>query len=194
MKKRDSTGTPYAEWAREIQHSSDVAFNHLFRALYEPLVRFAMKYTRSKATACDIVQDIFVQLWQQRSEINPEQSIRSWLYTSVRNRSLNHLRDHQRESVGLNPEPVMPLSDEENTNDRVHRQQWSQLQDWIGMLPDRQKEAFSLSRLEGLDHEEISHVMKISVRTVNNHIVGALQTLREKGQYSSYPSESVHYE
>ncbi|MGM0507380.1 MAG: RNA polymerase sigma-70 factor [Bacteroidota bacterium] len=194
MKKRDSTIDPFAEWAREIQHSSDIAFNHLFRALYEPLVRFAMKYTRSKATACDIVQDIFVQLWQQRSEINPEQSIRSWLYTSVRNRSLNYLRDHQRESVGLDLEPATPLTDGDNTNNRVDRQQWSQLQDWIGMLPDRQKEAFTLSRLEGLDHEEIALVMKISVRTVNNHIIQALQTLREKGQNSSHPSESVHYE
>lgn len=54
------------------------------------------------------------------------------------------------------------------------------LRAWIDELPDRQREALSLSRFEGLSHEEIAEVMEISPATVNNHIVRALKTLRGK--------------
>lgn len=172
----------YEQWSRSIRESDDRAFDCLFRALYEPLVRFAMKYTHSKATSCDIVQDIFVKLWQLRENLDPDLSLRSWLYTSVRNKCLNHLRDSRKETVGLEKElTAETLYSGDENNSRDHKK-LDLLRDWITSLPDRQKEAITLSRFEGLDHEEIAHVMSISVRTVNNHIVQALQTLREKEQ------------
>lgn len=183
----------YEQWTRSIRASDDRAFDCLFRALYEPLVRFAMKYTHSKATSCDIVQDIFVNLWQQRENLDPELSIQSLLYTSVRNRCLNYLRDHQKETVGLEEEFVgETLKPDEENNSENHRKM-DRLLDWIEALPERQKEAITLSRFEGLDHEEIAHVMLISVRTVNNHIVQALQTLREKEQSRAHSTRIIRH-
>ena len=52
------------------------------------------------------------------------------------------------------------------------------LHEWVEQLPERQREAFELSRFEGLDHEEIAQVMQVSARTVNNHLVAALRQLR----------------
>ena len=62
--------------------------------------------------------------------------------------------------------------------------------EWIEQLPERQQEAFELSRFEGLNHEEIASVMDVSPKTVNNHIVAALKQLRSL--YEEYSGKSSH--
>lgn len=172
------------EWAEKISQSDRNAFNALFRTLYYPLSYYAYKYTKSHDQACDIVQDVFVHIWQERESIDPDQSLKSFLYKMVRNKSLNHLRDHTNrlvdlESVSLNhfkEENQSQFLNESSKADRLEMK----IMEWIDELSDRRKEAFELSRFEGLDHEEIAEVMELSVKTVNNHIVDALSHLRDR--------------
>lgn len=146
-----------------------------------------MRYTRDEASAKDIVQDCFIKLWQKRTRINPEQSLKSYLYTMVRNNALNLIRDLS--SVQVNHEMANSISeaDEPKASDQPDNQLEDFFATWINQLPDRQKEAFELSRFEGLDHEEIAEVMNVSPKTVNNHIVAALRFLRD--QYSQYKQQ-----
>lgn len=166
-------------WVRKISESDRKAFDRLFRHFYASLVRFACRYVQSKDIASDIVQEGFMQLWQKRRRLDPEQSVKAYLYQTVRNRSLNYIRDHSRETVGLEPLRQKGLEaqngTEKDTDTRIRM-----LKQWIKELPGRQREAFELSRFEGLDHDEIAQVMKISANTVNNHIVAALDTLRAR--------------
>lgn len=160
-----------------ISESDKEAFNSLFRSLYPQLVKYAMRFTHSKVVASDITQDAFVTLWDKRAELDEQQSVKAYLYRIVRNSSLNYIRDHSSETIGLEDveEPQTEISEEpEKPNQLIEL-----LKEWIKELPDRRREAFELSRFEGLDHEEIADVMDISSNTVNNHIVAALDYLKD---------------
>lgn len=167
--------------ARRIRQSDRNAFDELFRRLYPGLVRFAASYTKDKQSACDVVQDAFIAFWKERENIDPDQSVQAYLYRIARNRCLNHLRNIERMIVNsdlMNEEIIDMHENESSTNENPEYGLGEKFRIWIDSLPDRQREAFELSRFEGLNHEEISLVMDISAKTVNNHIVAALQHLR----------------
>jgi len=198
---KETEDTMQRRLAEGIRNSDRHAFDDLFRAMYPRLVRFAFKITQDWNTSCDITQDVFVMLWQQRNTIDPERSIRAWLFRSVRNRAYNYQRD-RREIA--DPEAVDALTEDALDPGASHSHSWSgdirvlengqetQLQkkilEWIQELPERQREAFELSRYEGLFHHEIAGVMQVSVKTVNNHLTAALKHLRSC--YESYRNAS----
>ncbi len=167
-----------------IAESDQQAFDKLFRAYYPALVSFACRYLKDKSTASDIVQDAFIKLWQKRSTLGGVESGKSYIYRIVRNLSLNYLRDNAGIETGLETENITHLhynfhkADYESEREATKETRMRQLLDWIKKLPDRQREAFELSRFEGLDHHEIAGVMQVSARTVNNHIVEALKNLQ----------------
>jgi RNA polymerase sigma-70 factor (ECF subfamily) len=174
-----------AALAVRISRSDRKAFDELFRLLYPGLIRFAQSYTRDNAAAYDIVQDAFVNLWQRREQIDEQQSLRSYIYTSVKNRSLNAIRKDSALTFNTDltheHQPDHPINPTEENGQHDLSELFNM---WISQLPDRQREAFELSRHDGLDHNEIAKVMDVSPKTVNNHIVLALQTL--KGHYQQY--------
>lgn len=187
MKKQ--TEQQFSEWAEKISESDQRAFDELFRSFYPVLVRFAMRYVTNRTISKDIVQDCFVTLWQTRQRIDPSRSLKSYLYMMVRNRALNAIRDSSGVDIDhdlasdqqrVQTPAEYEADDNESTLERKMRM-------WIDQLPDRQKEAFCLSRFDGLDHDEIAEVMSVSPKTVNNHIVAALSTLRNR--YEQYEND-----
>lgn len=177
-------------WVEKISESDREAFDSLFRALYPQLVTFSMRYTRSKAVASDLAQDAFLILWNKRRELELEQSTKAYLYSIVRNSSLNYIRDHSSRTVGLEEAEVEV---DKHRPESIHEMEASErlvslIKRWIEELPERRCEAFKLSRFEGLDHDEIAKVMDISSNTVNNHIVAALEYLRER--HNKYRKEA----
>ena len=181
----------YNQLTERLKASDREAFDQLFRSLYAPLVRFSFRYTRQKSTAADIIQDAFIKLWHHRESIDAEQSIKAYLYKIVRNLSLNHIRDRSFEQNGLDAAdmPADQLTDEDQETD-LRTERLELLKKWIMELPERQSEAFRLSRFEGLDHEEIADVMNVSSRTVNNHIVQAMKNIHRL--HEQYLTETRH--
>ncbi|MEM6328384.1 MAG: sigma-70 family RNA polymerase sigma factor [Bacteroidota bacterium] len=172
---------PYAEWCRRIRRGDSRAFELLFRDLHPGLVRFAGTLAESAAASDDLVQEAFVRLWERRDRLDPARSVRALLYQTVRNLGLNRVRDRSTRQDKLNglaadaPAPiVLPDAHAEaaDTGDRLRA--------WVADLPDRQREALRLTRFEGLSHDEAAEVMGVSPRTVNNHLVRALRTLRDR--------------
>jgi RNA polymerase sigma-70 factor, ECF subfamily len=197
---KETEDTKLRRLAEGIRDSDRRSFDDLFRAMYPRLVRFVFKITQDWNASCDITQDVFVMLWQQRNTLDPDRSVRAWLFRSVRNRAYNYQRD-RREIA--DPQALESLSDDSRASDELYGEEWnsdsslengqiSRLQrkilEWIEDLPERQREAFELSRYEGLYHQEIAGVMQVSVKTVNNHLTAALKTLRSR--YDSYRKAS----
>ncbi len=179
-------------WARKIRRSDQRAFDQLFRSLYPVLIRFACRYTGDRTAAEDIVQNSFVILWQKRSRIDPKQSLKSYMYKIVRNRALNYIRDNSQmvSNQVLIDEQHQAVADAASSENAESLE--NQFSNWIDELPDRQKEAFELSRFDGLNHREIAGVMDVSVKTVNNHIVAALRYLRKC--YNQYQQQDSRKE
>lgn len=176
-----ATDQNFKQWAERIRKSDEDAFAELFRAVYPRMIKFAWRYTGAKSSAHDVVQESFVKLWKVRENVDPQSSLKAYLYQIVRSRALNHLRDKKVHSRIEDTDPgklkiqsdIIAKVSEENSYDE-------KMAEWISELPDRQREAIQLSRFEGLEHDEIAKVMDISPRTVNNHIVAALKTLRKE--------------
>ena len=183
----------YKAWAEDIKNSDSEAFDALFRELYPRLIHFACGYTHDKQTASDLTQDAFIALWQNRRNINPDDSIKAYLYMTVRNKALNYLRNHGNKTVRLESIQKTELAEKSSVNININLKSDEEAQklaglfkDWIQQLPQRQQEAFSLSRFEGFDHEEIAEIMEVSKNTVNNHITTALTFLKDC--YDEYKS------
>lgn len=181
--ERTATETQIDTWCRRIRDADADAFEALYGALYEGLLRYAHSLLRQEAAAQDVVQQAFMEVWDMRERLDPDQSLKALLYRIVRNRAYNQKRNaanrrSKREEMTYDTRP--PQDDPQGALDaeRLERR----LNDWIDALPERQQEALRLSRFEDLSHDEIASVMGISPRTVNNHIVRALRRLREQVQ------------
>jgi RNA polymerase sigma-70 factor (ECF subfamily) len=156
----------------------------VFRLLRDSLLRYVGSIVRDPTLAHDLVQDVFVALWEARTTLDPAQPLRPYIYRMARNRALRHLRDartHARKeevlkrTVGaLSPNGMETAFDTATLHRHVRR--------WLDDLPERQREALMLSRLHQLSHREIAAVMTISPRTVNNHIMRALDHLQQRMQ------------
>ena len=171
----------FVAWSLGLKCSDRRAYTSLFQATYDALFGFARYITRDEDAAHDILQDVYLKLWQVRETVDPARSLRALLYQMVRNYALNHERrkkTHATDSLNqIVAEPSVDASTEADIdagalNDRIRL--------WIDEMPERRREAFVLSRFEGLSHDEIARVMNLTPRTVNNHIVLALQDLRAR--------------
>lgn len=181
-------GTPEVLEAlcRRLTESDRQAFEQVFRILRDDLVRYARSIVRDDAVAHDLVQDVFLSLWETRATLDPTLSLKAFLYRMSRNAAYRHLRDtrtHARKHVEIqrnHEQWSLNGSAKESTLDA--EQLSRRLRQWINELPERQREALTLSRYHGLSHREIASLMQISPRTVNNHIMRALEHLHEKVQ------------
>ena len=178
---------PTQQWqsrCERLKASDRRAFEEIYRDLRDDLLRYVVSVVRDGATAHDLVQDVFVSLWQGRERLDPTLSLRAYLFRMARNRAYRHLRDeriHARRLLELPPreeasldEPPEQALDADVLGERLHA--------WMGELPERQQEALTLSRFHGLSHREVAEAMEISPRTVNNHIVRALEFLHARLQ------------
>lgn len=173
----------FEHWLLQIRRSDERAFSELFRWTYNPMLRYATRLVNSEAAAHDILQEVYIKLWHKRYELDENKSLKAYMYRMVRNKCFNYLRDTAREEIGFD-ENITPDDSESTTDSELSTEQLAllnkKLDCWIEELPARQREAFELSRFEGLDHHEIANIMACSPRTVNNHIVNALNYLRNR--------------
>lgn len=157
----------------------EAAFCELYAAYRNRLIYFAMRFLKSREYAEDIFQDAFTVIWQSRHFINPDASFSSYLYTIVRNRILNQLRDLANQDK-LREQILSQALD--NSNDTSNEILANDLRSFIThamqQLTSRQREIFEMSREKQMSHREIAEALGISVNTVQESISTSLRTLR----------------
>lgn len=152
---------------------------------YAPmLLRFAEKFV-SAFFAEDIVQDVFLKLWDKQIFLLPEKDLKRILYVSVRNACIDHLRRFNMEQEIIDSRAIQLKLDEldffESSDELFMNQDiLNILLHKIEELPEKSREIFRLSYIEGLKAAEIAAQMDISVRTVENQLYRALQQLRKQ--------------
>jgi len=170
----------YTGLATRLRDSDRSAFARLYRLTYRPLLQYAWNLTRSEDAARDVVQDVFLKLWYVRETIDPDRSLKALLYTMVRNRVLNYQRFESHFVDPLEEEEAID-SESHSVEDRLEAEMLHTcFLSWIDRLPVRRREAFILSRIHGLNHYQISKVMKLSPATVNRHIILVLSEMRNR--------------
>lgn len=155
------------------------AFCELYAAYKNRLIYFAMKFVKSHDFAEDIFQDAFTAIWQGRRFINPDASFSSYLYTIMRNRILNQLRDIDKEDALKENILAQAIDHSDDTKGHILANDLKEIVTRaLETLTPRQREIFEMSREAQLSHREIADALGISIHTVQEHISVSLRTIR----------------
>lgn len=164
---------------QRLIEGDEEAFCELYAAYKNRLIFFAMRFLKSREYAEDIFQDAFTIIWQGRRFINPEASFSSYLYTIVRNRILNQLRNLESQTKLKEQILTQAVDYSNDTSDSILA---NDLRGLIAramqQLTARQREIFEMSRRQDMSHREIAEALGISVYTVQEHISTSLRILR----------------
>ncbi|MFY0627363.1 MAG: RNA polymerase sigma-70 factor [Reichenbachiella sp.] len=162
-----------------IANDDRKAFEEVFRTHYSDLCKFGVKYVKDEVISEEVVQEVFINIWERRKTITINSSIKAYLFTAVRNRSFNYLKlqlPKEQKKVDLDHAPFLVTeSSDDHANMDELRQQVSLA---IEALPEKCKIVFNLSRNAGMTYKEISEELDISVKTVENQVGLALRKLR----------------
>ena len=158
-------------------------FEKLYKLYYPKMFAFAKNYVQANEDAENIVHDVFLSLWERKEEIEISFTLTTYLFTLVKNRCLNFLRhklieeeynSQMKEELGFKLYALEAFDysyqSEEELQEIIRRA--------LDTLPERCREIFIKSRIEGLKYKEISDELGISVNTVENQMVTALKKLR----------------
>ena len=156
------------------------AFELLFRKYYVRLCGFANKFLDDPDLATDIVQEVFIKIWEGRVDLDSEDSVKSYIFKITQNLSLNKLRRSRIESKYLE---ILKLEYHENQEFSVYESLLAQelgnnITLAIAKLPAECRKVFELNRIEGFKYKEIAEKLDISVKTVEAQMSKALRILR----------------
>ena len=167
-----------------LRRGKEEAFAYVFRMYYSPLLNYAGRILKDVEAANDVVQECFCRLYERRRELRKELQVRPYLYKSVYNACMDAIK-HQKESNYINqelldfyfskvvetPEAEQALLDEDLKG---------AIQDAINKLPERCREIFVLSKVDGLSNKQIAEQLNISMKTVEAQMTTAFVRLRKE--------------
>jgi RNA polymerase sigma-70 factor (ECF subfamily) len=178
------------ELLQQMANDNRQAFTILYRRYWEDLFISAAKALRSKEEAADVVQDVFLSLWNRRNEVNIQGSPAAYLHTSVRYKCIHYI-----EKNIIRRDYLLQLCEVEISNASTNAEINLQLKEMqeavintIAKMPPKMQEVYKLSRQEHLSHKEIAENMSISVETVKKHIQHALHLIR-----TNLPSRTISF-
>ena len=170
----------------KIRSGDMKAFERVFREYYAPLTLYSQSFLQDKDTAEEVVQELFYHLWTNREQTEIKTSLKSYLYQSVRNRSLKVIR-HQMVKQ-KHADFVLGYSSEATHENEIEAKELQKVITAIlSKLPEKCSLIFRMNRFEGLKYREIAEELSISVKTVEANMSRALTLLRnEMAGYKEY--------
>lgn len=171
-------------WVAAVRAGDAAAFEVMFRAYAPALAGFVYGYLRVSDESQEIVQDLFLWIWEHRYEWEVPGSLRTYLYKSARNRAVSRLRHRRverdfRERVARESVQGKPSAGHAETDQQIRMDELATaLERAVLGLPDRCREVFELNRRQHLSYAEIAELLEISVKTVEVHMGRALAGLR----------------
>ena len=162
----------------KVAAGDENAFAELFKNYYNQLGGFIMRLTESEALTQEIVQDVFLKIWINRTALSEIDCCKAYLQVVAKNHAFNCLkqiaRENSRKKEWVNTVLRLASNDMEETN-AVNN---NLIDEAVALLPPQQKKVYTLSRIEGLKQEEIAKALNISLETVKKHMVLALRFLK----------------
>lgn len=164
-----------------LRNGSPVAFEQLFARYSQKLYRFSFSYLKSETEAEEIVQDVFMKLWENRNKLRNETSFQSYLFTIAFNAIRKHFNRKNRDERFRSD--LLETISEENPSLENHpdfEALLSKLDQLIDEMPLRRKEIFLKRKKEGKSVHDIAREMNIAPKTVENQITEAMKYLKEE--------------
>ena len=148
----------------------------LYDTYWEQLYHYTLQVTTCSDSAKEIIQSLFVALWEDHQKLAKVTHLKSYLYRAVKNNILRYMSDHRFTSLHL--DVIERLPDASDSEEIEQSSNQHLLQQRLAVLPTRRREVFELSRYQQLTHHQIAQRLQISIHTVEKHITNALAALR----------------
>ncbi|UGU15470.1 RNA polymerase sigma-70 factor [Sinomicrobium kalidii] len=163
----------------KLKRGNSSGYKELFDLYYMPLSVYALKYCDSFTMAEDIVQDLFVKIWDEKLYMKFEAPIGPYLFRAVKNNTLLAVKKNSRYHFEEIEDQVNTLMEEEKTDRDTIEQEKEKLYREIEALPEKSREVFKAIVLQNMKYKEVASQLGISVNTVKTHYSRALKQLRQ---------------
>ena len=171
---------------KHLQEGDTVAFERVFETFYHRLYSFINQYVYDSEVAKNILQDVFLILWEKKSILLDDSNLSAWLYTVSKNKALKYLRhkeyvtDHVEISLLRQSENMLNASalDQIDTSEFAFREIERIIEHTLSSMSEQIQAVFNLSRFENLKNREIAEKLNISEKTVEANITKSLKLLR----------------
>lgn len=161
-----------------LRNGDEKTFELVFRKYYESLCHYAYMLLQDNDLSEDVVQKVFVNLWEKRANLKVEVSLKSYLYKSVYNNSMNEIKHQkvvQNHKKDLNTNDLLVEPVGQVTTKELEKS----IEKALLALPEQCRLIFKMSRFEELKYKEIASVLGVSPKTVENQMGKALRLMRE---------------
>lgn len=166
---------------QELSQGSEKAFEETFQTYFKVLTVFAKKFVNDLDIAEDLVQEVLLKLYENRSAIQFHTSLKAFLYQSVRNKSIDYLRSTKTKSEHHDQIKLLNQAESADWSDTMEQTELEErIANAIATLPEQCQLVFRMSRFDGKRNQEIADELKISKRTVETQVSNALKRLRKE--------------
>jgi len=164
---------------QSFYQGNENGFDYIFKEYYPPLTYFAQSLLKNKESAEDVVEDCFIKLWERRDLLKTGIAIKAYLYSTVRNASIDILRREKRKTICLDrAKETIEREEKPIIHHIIEAESMNQIFTAIECLPSKCREVFKLFYLEGKSLKEIAEELSIATTTVISQKKRALQILR----------------
>lgn len=164
-----------------IKKGTEESYKQLFDKYYLQLTIYANKFVNDLDQSRELVQDLFVRIYEKRDQINIHTSLKAHLYQSIRNSCINYIKQRQTQATHHENIKYINNGSDINISEQILETELEyQVLHALKQLPDQCRKVFQMNRFEGLKNQEIADRLSISKRTVETHISKALKILRKE--------------
>lgn len=161
------------------QRGDEKAFGLLFNKYWDDLFKIAYRHLHSAEDAKDVVQDVFLSLWNNIGNITIEYSLGGYLYTALRNKIFNHFEKDNNRLQKLMQQPFVARNEETIFSNYCTKELQHFIARQVAAMPEKMRQIYVLSREEYLTHAEIATLLSLSAQTVKNQLHNAVSRLRK---------------
>ena len=159
--------------------STQPTFEQVYKKYRPALMQFAHSITRSTPDAEEVVNDVFIAIWERHQDLLGLETLKSYLFRAVKNRSLNQISRNRLPFDEMREEMPVPSKEFSALDQMEAKESSEKIKALIDKLPTKCKQVFLFSRVHELSYKEIAELMDISPKTVENQIGLALKFLKE---------------
>ncbi|MGF7082804.1 RNA polymerase sigma factor [Mucilaginibacter sp. UYCu711] len=154
------------------------AFTFLYDRYFSDIKRFVLRILKSPQLTEDVIQEVFIQVWLNRSKLSQVNSFKAYLFITARNRALDSLKAALRSEVAMGEIIHSFVAQRNGTDEEVLDKEYSLfLNRILASLPERTRQIFTLCREQGKSYKEVAGVLGISRNAVKNHMVLSMKIL-----------------
>lgn len=167
----------------DLINGNEFAFAQVYKQYHQAILANILRLITNQQEAEDILQEVFIALWNNKHKLSVNHSIAGWLFTASYYKSIAILKKGIRQNqTSFNPElhDILAVAEVENTFEKDYTNRLDKLNAAIDLLPPQKKLAFKLCRLEGKTYDEIATALNISVESAKDYVKSASKLLKRQ--------------